>query len=113
MRIIYLVHPISGDPANIAHLLEIVKCINLKYKDIVPFASYVADCLALDDTDPEQRARGLWNDRELFGRKFIQEIWVLGDTITSGMSSEIARAEVLGIPVTYWSEQDIENLLTI
>ena len=60
MKIVYIAHPIQSDPAgNVARILQIVKAINLTMPHVVPFAPYLADVQAMDETDPHQRHRGI------------------------------------------------------
>ena len=100
MRIIYIAHPISGDvPGNINKILAIVKEINLKYPEVVPFAPYVVDCLAMNDDIPEERERGIKNDIALFNKGFIDAVFLCGDRISAGMQAEKELAEKLGIQV--------------
>lgn len=106
MKIVYIAHPISGDQkGNITRILDIVKAINLGRKDIVPFAPYIVDCLCMDDSIEYQRNRGIANDIELFNRGFIDELWLFGNNISSGMIAEIEKAKEMGIPVLAKSDK--------
>lgn len=99
MKIVYIAHPISGDiKNNLEKIRQIVRHINLTMPDVVPFAPYWLDCFALDDTVKEERERGIKNDTELFMRRFIDELWLFGNTISAGMKAEMKLAETLGIP---------------
>lgn len=99
-KIVYIAHPIGGDvQLNIQKVLGIVKRLNLSNNDIVPFAPYIVDCLALNDNEPEERARGFENNVALFKNGAIDEVWLYGDRISPGMKFEIDLAEDLGIPV--------------
>ena len=105
MKIVYIAHPISGDvEGNLQKIRAISRFINLNYPDVVPFAPYFLDCIALDDDKPEERERGMRNDREFFERQVIDELWLYGDRISSGMSVEIAMAIKQGIPIVPMSE---------
>ncbi|MEO6522198.1 MAG: DUF4406 domain-containing protein [Mucilaginibacter sp.] len=100
MKIVYIAHPIGGDVKNnIAKVLAIVKDINLTHPDVVPFAPYIVDCLALDDSIPEQRKRGMSNNEHFISNRFIDEIWLFGDKISGGMQAEIELAYQFSIPV--------------
>ena len=100
MKIIYIAHPISGDlETNLVKVALIVQRLNLERMDIVPFAPYLVDCIALDDYIPTHRKRGIRNNREFFERKLIDEVWLYGDHISLGMHSEIALANKHRIPV--------------
>lgn len=105
MKIVYVAHPISGDiTGNLEKIRRIIRHINLTEPGIVPFAHYWVDCHALDDDVPEERARGIKNDIALMGAGFINELWLYGDRISSGMQHEIELALGLGIPVVSKSE---------
>lgn len=100
MKIAYIAHPIGGDvEANLERIRKIVREINLYFPEVVPFAPYWLDCHALDDNIPEERERGIKNDKELFNRGFIDELWLYGPKISGGMKAEIQLAKDLGIPV--------------
>lgn len=60
MKIAYIAHPVGGDVENNLTLIrEIVLKINLEEEDVVPFVPYYSDVVSMDDSNPEQRARGL------------------------------------------------------
>lgn len=100
MIIAYIAHPISGDiEANLADLRRIVRKINLEYPDVVPFVPYYADIVSLDDTLPEERARGIKNDLEIISRGIPDELWLTGGRVSKGMTAEWDMAVKFGIPV--------------
>lgn len=100
MKIAYIVHPIAGDVyGNIEKILAIVKQINLTRPDVVPFAPYIADVLAMDDNDSAQRERGIDNDIAILGSGIVNELWIYGSKISAGMQAEIELATSMGIPV--------------
>lgn len=100
MKICYIAHKISGDiEANLADLRRIIRVINLGYPDVAPFCPYYVDIVSLDDNVPAERERGIANDVELINRGFIDEVWLTGDTISTGMKHEKELAESLGVPV--------------
>lgn len=111
MKIVYIAHPISGDVSgNLNKIIEIVRQINITRPDILPFAHYWVDCHALDDTIHEERARGIRNDVTLLKAGFINEVWLFGDRISSGMRHEIELAKKLGIKVVAKTSQTREQL---
>lgn len=112
MKVVYIAHPIGGDVENnIEKVLGIIKEINLNYSDVVPFAPYIVDCLALDDNDLRQRERGIKNDIELFNRGFINEVWLYGDRVSKGMLEEVKLAHKLSIPVFCKTKQTTKDYL--
>ena len=103
MKIVYIVHPIRGDvQGNILKVLSILKKHHTA--KIYPFAPYIVSLQYLDDNSPEDRERGIKANVELFERDFIDELWVFGDRISSGMKAEIELAERLKIPIVYKHE---------
>lgn len=67
--------------------------------DVCPCAPYYADILALDDTKPEERARGIENDIALIKTGMFDELWLTGTKISYGMQCEKALFEAIGLPV--------------
>ena len=93
MKIVYIAHPIGGDvKGNIAKVLKIVRQINLTEKDVVPLAPYLADLLCMDDSNPEERQRGMLNDFAVIKSGMINELWIYGPKLSKGMREEIATA---------------------
>ncbi len=106
MKIIYIAHPISGNiKGNLEKIKQIVRQLNLKHDDIVPFAPYWLDCHALDDDNPLERERGIKNDIAFFEKGVINEVWLYGDKISNGMRNEINLAIKLNIPVKAMSKE--------
>lgn len=100
MKIVYIAHPIGGDvKGNVRKILAIVKKINLNMPDVVPFAPYIADVLAMDDDIKEQRERGIKNDKEILMSGIVKELWLYGRKISGGMEDEIETAFDYNIPV--------------
>ncbi len=116
MKIVYIAHPVGAvDPvsnfdafkqvhANITAIKRIIRELNLQHDDIVPFAPYVVDCMAMSDWIPEERARGIKNNIALLKSGVVKEIWLYGDRISPGMIQEINLADALGIPVIPMTE---------
>jgi hypothetical protein len=103
MKIVYIAHPISGDvEGNIKKILAIIREINLTMPDVIPIAPYIVECQALDDNNPEERKRGIANNFQYFRRRIMDEVWLYGPRISSGMSDEWDLCEIYNIPV--WSK---------
>lgn len=99
-KIVYIAHPISGNAfVNCKKVVKIVEAINRNKPDIVPFAPYIVDILALDNKKEEDKKRGMSNNFELLRRGFIDELWVFGGVISEGMKQEIDVARENNIPV--------------
>lgn len=100
MKVAYIAHPIAGDiDRNVNHILSICKDINLSEPDTIPFAPYLVDVMAMDDTVVEQRNRGMKNNAALFAKGFIDELRLYGPVISKGMQQEIDLAKQYDIPV--------------
>lgn len=111
MKIVYIAHPIgpvnpidSNDAKkqianNLESVKQIVRYINMTMPDVVPCAPYWLDCHALDDTNPEERERGIKNDKALIRSGVFSELWLFGDRISNGMADEIAEFEKMGLKV--------------
>lgn len=101
-RIVYIAHPISEDiDGNIQKILGIVKEINLTEPKVIPFVPYLADVLALDDSIPEHRKKGISNNVNYLKSGIVSELRVYGDFISKGVAEEIAIAREFKIPVVY------------
>lgn len=100
MKICYIAHPISGNiTANLRDIRRIVRKINLEHPDIVPFVPYYCDIESLDDTIPAERERGIANDIAILRSGCVNELWLTGERISTGMQYEAELAKDLGILV--------------
>lgn len=120
MIVVFIAHPIADrtyadgthktSQEHVQDIIDIVKDINLTMPNIVPFAPYIADVIALDDSNEEQRSRGIKNGMELFERKVFDQVWVYGKELSTGVRNEVEKAMELGIPVLFKGEYDIHFL---
>lgn len=100
MKIVYIAHPISGNvKINLGMIYRIARKINHEEPDVVPFAPYVLDCNALDDSLPADRARGMANNETILCSGIVEELWLYGTHISKGMWEEIRLCRKIGIPV--------------
>lgn len=100
MKVAYIAHPINGDvKGNLKKVAQIAREINLNEPDVIPFAPYFLDCHALDDSNPEERKRGIKNDNYFLKNGFIDELRLYGDRISDGMMAEAIIAYLEGIKV--------------
>jgi hypothetical protein len=100
MKIVYICHPISGDiMGNIEKIMKIIRDINMNEPDVVPFAPYLGDILALDDNKPKERQRGIQNDMAILNSGMVNEMWVYGDKVSAGMKEELRIGFELGLPI--------------
>jgi hypothetical protein len=106
MKIVYICHPIGGDvPENLIKVTLICREINLEHKDVVPFAPYVSDCIALRDDVPSERVRGIRNGIAILKSGMVDELWLYGERISTGMRKEIDLAHMMNIPVIPMTDQ--------
>lgn len=113
-KLVYIAHPISGNiEENLKDLIRILRIINTNshpilnmvpdsfydFEYIIPLAPYYADILALDDNNPEERARGIENDIALIKTGVFDELWLTGNKISFGMNEEIKLFQSLNKPV--------------
>lgn len=102
-KTVFIGHPISGDVKNnIAKVLAI--CAKVHKRDVIPLAPYITALQYLDDANPDQRALGIEANQEYFRRGFVDELWLFGDRISSGMDQEISIAREMNIPIITMSE---------
>ena len=102
-KTVFVAHPIAGDiTGNVAKVLAI--CKELHSDEIIPVAPYLGSLQYLNDDVPEDRELGTDANLECFCRGYIDELWLFGDRITSGMEQEIWLALDLGIPVVPQTE---------
>ena len=70
---------------------------------VIPLAPHTIFTNYLDDTNPEQRQKGLDMGLELLKR--CDEMWIMGGAVSEGMKGEIALAEKEHIPRLYVSDE--------
>lgn len=93
MKIVYIAHPVGGNvKLNLLRIRRIVKQISIEEPDVVPFVPYYVYCVSLDDSDPEQRQRGVNYNKAFFEKTHIDELRLYGDKISKGMIGEILLA---------------------
>ena len=104
MKVVYIAHPIGGDvEMNLGKIRDIVRWVNLREKDVIPFVPYYCDVVSLDDDNPLERAKGFKNNLYLI--QYCDELRLYGDKISKGMIVEIERAKELQIPIIPMSEE--------
>ena len=97
MKVIYMAHPVSGDVAqNLEHAREWYAYFIRNY-DVAIIADWIITCMVLDDDNPDDRARGLAADLAAIPR--VDELWLCGPHISSGMLKEAQMAHAEGIVV--------------
>ncbi len=111
-KTVYPAHPIGGDVAgNLLKIKAIVRELHLG-GTVQPVAPYIADCDGiLDDNVPGERALGIASGHEYFLRGMIDQVWLYGPKISTGMHHEVLFAWDLGIPVIAKTSETTRDLL--
>ena len=112
VKIVFVAHPISGDvKGNVKKVLAI--CAKIHTRNIIPVAPYLIALQYLNDEVVEDRELGMAANHECFYRRYVDELWLFGDRISSGMIGEIKLAREMGIPViakTRGTSYDLKKL---
>lgn len=112
VKIVFVAHPISGDiKGNIKKVLAI--CEEIHSDEIIPVVPYLVSLQYLNDEVVEDRELGISANLVCFHRGFIDELWLFGDKISSGMVEEIRLALELGIPIIPKTEGTKRDLASI
>ena len=97
-KVVFIGHPVSGDvEGNIKKILGI--CKKIHNKNIIPCVPYLVSLQYLNDDIVEDRELGISANLECFHRNYIDELWLFGDRISSGMKQEIKLALKMNIPI--------------
>jgi len=103
MRTVFIGHPIGGDiRGNVQKVLKI--CAEVHTNDIIPVAPYLISLQYLNDEAIDDRELGMEANHECFRRRYVDELWLFGDRISSGMQKEVQLAKEMGIPVVCKTE---------
>src|SRR3989344_5969551 len=114
-KTVFIGHPIGGDiRGNAEKVLKI--CAEVHTQDIIPVAPYLISLQYLNDEVLEDRQLGMGANHECFRRKYVDELWLFGDRISSGMKQEVLLAKEMTIPIipkTDGTRSDLEQLETM
>lgn len=72
-------------------------------RNCIPIAPHLLFPQFMDDFDPNQRDLAISMGLALLSR--CLELWAFGNTITAGMSVELAKAKQMGIRIRYFTKQ--------
>lgn len=98
--IVYICSPYAGDTENNVKAAQSY-CRFAVDKGYIPLAPHLLFPQFLDDADPTERKLGLFFGNVLMSK--CTELWVFGDTVSSGMGSEIERAKRKSYIIRYFS----------
>lgn len=97
-KTVFIAHPIAGDiKGNTIRVLTI--CEQIHSKKIIPVAPYLVSLQYLNDDVIEDRELGILANIECFYRRYIDELWLFGNRISTGMKEEVILAFKIGIKV--------------
>lgn len=112
-KTVFIAHPIGGDVENnVKRVREI--CERIHSKTIIPVAPYLVSLQYLNDEVVEDRQLGVEANLECFHRGYVDELWLFGDRISTGMKEEIRLAQELKIPIipqTESTKKDLSEML--
>ncbi|TQI68566.1 DUF4406 domain-containing protein [Clostridium sp. KNHs216] len=106
MKMVYICSPLRGDiQENIKKAVSY--CSYAAEQGVIPLAPHTIFTQYLDDTNPQQRQKGLQMGLELLKR--CDELWVCGDVISEGMRQEIEYAEKHNMNILYFPKIIFQN----
>ena len=106
---LYLIPPARGCGAEYPKSKGLLCVCGILRGD--PLAPHTIFTQYLDDEQPEQREQGLAMGRDLMWR--CDDLWVVGNTISSGMREEIELAKKLYMPIFYVPEEQVQEKVKI
>lgn len=108
MKRVYISSPLSGNINK--NIIKAVRFGEFIFKECgaVPIVPHFY-ALMLDDINEKDREIGILADLSLIW--MIDELWVFGEEITDCMKTEVTRAELLKIPIRYFSDNDVNKIL--
>lgn len=107
--LVYICSPFSGDIENNNKRTRAF-CRFALDKGNIPLAPHLLFPQFMDDSNEQERDLAIFMDIILMGK--CQEVWVLGDVISRGMSIEIEKAKKRRQPVRYFNKdfKEVESL---
>lgn len=114
-KVVYIAHPIGGDvETNIRKILDICHEVHVSSNgNIVPFAPYLVSLQYLKDHLEAERELGIAANHAMFHKRAMDEVWVYGDKISSGMRAELERAVEYNIPIICKNEALFKDVRVI
>lgn len=98
--LVYICSPLSG---NVTENTERARafCRFALEKGQIPLAPHLLFPQFMNDADPTERELAIFMDVILLGK--CSELWVLGDTVSEGMQTEIDVAKRRRQPIRYFN----------
>ena len=100
LPLVYVCSPFAGDvESNTKNARDF--CRFALNKGNIPFAPHLLFPQFMNDNNPSEREQAMHFNYVMLGK--CDELWVLGDVISKGMSIEIAVAEKRKMSIKYWN----------
>jgi len=98
--LVYIASPFAGDLERNTERAR-GYCRFAVSQKVIPLAPHLLYPQFMDEEDKQQREQGIRFALILLDK--CDELWVFGNTISEGMSREIAKAKQKGKPIRYFS----------
>jgi hypothetical protein len=103
--LIYICSPYSGNvDVNVKKAQHF--CLFAIDKNYIPLAPHLFFPQFMDDENPNERKLAIFMDIVLMSK--CTEVWVFGDTLSSGMAMEIEKAKRKGQPIRHFTNELLE-----
>ena len=100
--LVFICSPLAGEiETNLANARRYSKFA--VEQGAIPLAPHLLFPQFMDDGDKAQRDLGIFFGLVLMGK--CDEMWVFGETISSGMKIEITKAKKRGLRIRYYNDQ--------
>ena len=100
--LVYICSPFSGDTEYNSNQAR--KYSRFAYEqNTIPVTPHLLYPQFMDDENPKERADAMHFNYVLLGK--CNELWVFGDTVSSGMKAEIERAKRKHMKIRYFTEE--------
>ena len=106
MKLVYICSPYAGDVESNVRFAK-AACRYAMKQGCAPVAVHLLYPQILNDAVPSERKAGIRMGLRVLAS--CEELWACGDTISHGMSCEIAKAKRLGLTVRYLSAEQIQS----
>lgn len=106
--IVYICSPYAGDiEKNVAAARRYSRFA--MENGCIPFAPHLLFPQFMDDRKPMERELAMFFGNALMSK--CAELWVFGDTVSSGMAAEIERAKRKNYPIRYFNSnlEEVQN----
>ncbi len=99
---VFICSPFAGDIAGNTEKARFYSRFAVT-RNCIPIAPHLLFPQFMDDSDPFQRDLAIFMGLVLLSK--CLELWVFGETVTTGMSVELAKAKQRDIRIRYFTEQ--------